>query len=101
MEWLVLLVLAGAAWLWYDSMQAREAALDASRADCRRNGLQLLDDTVALAQLRPARTESGRLALRRVYVFEFTDTGDNRRQGSVVLVGNRARAVELEPHRMQ
>jgi hypothetical protein len=101
MEWLVLLMLVSAGWFWYDSMKAREAALDASRATCLRNGLQLLDDTVALAALRPARNATGHVALRRVYVFEFTDTGDNRRQGSVVLIGNRADGVELEPHRMQ
>jgi hypothetical protein len=101
MEWLVLLMLGSAGWFWHDSMKAREAALEVSRAACLRDGLQLLDDTVALAKLRPARTAAGRMILRRVYVFEFTDTGDNRRQGSVVLTGNRADAVELEPHRMQ
>jgi hypothetical protein len=101
MEWVVLLMLGSAGWFWLDSMKAREAALDASRATCLRDGLQLLDDTVALAKLRPTRTATGRVALRRVYVFEFTDTGDNRRQGSVVLTGNRADGVELEPHRMQ
>jgi hypothetical protein len=101
MEWLILAMMGGAAWFWHDSMNAREAALDASRAACLRNGLQLLDDTVEMARLRPVRTAAGRVALRRVYVFEFTDTGDNRRHGSVVLVGNRAEGVELEPHRMQ
>jgi uncharacterized protein DUF3301 len=92
---------AATAWFWYDSMRAREAAHAAGRDACLRAGLQLLDDTVTLTSLRPVRDSRGRFALRRVYVFEFTDTGDNRRQGSVVLLRGIAGGVELEPHRMQ
>ena len=33
--------------------------------------------------------DDGRLLLRRVYNFEYSDTGDNRRNGSVVLLGHR------------
>ena len=93
-------MLAGA-WLWADNMRARETALEASRDACRREGLQLLDDTVALASLKPTRDSRGRVVLRRVYVFEFTDTGDNRRQGSVVVVRAATVSIELEPYRLQ
>jgi hypothetical protein len=101
MEWLVLLAIILTVWFWSDSMRARQAAHAAGRTACEREGLQLLDDTVAVASMRPVRDSRGRLSLRRVYAFEFTDTGDNRRQGSVVVLRGIAGSVELEPHRIQ
>lgn len=101
MEWSLLVAVIAGTWFWFDSMQAREAALASSRDACSRAGLQLLDDTVALASLRLVRDQRGKVALRRVYIFEFTDTGDNRRQGSVVVVRATPHSVELEPYRMQ
>ncbi|MBE7421959.1 MAG: DUF3301 domain-containing protein [Zoogloeaceae bacterium] len=88
-ELLGLLVLAGGAWLWLDGLKARDGGIAAARAACDAEDLQLLDDTVSLASLRPARNDGGRLLLRRVYNFEYSDTGDNRRNGSVVLLGHR------------
>ena len=38
----------------------------------------LLDDTVVIAGLKPARDEGGRLKLQRAYDFEYSDTGNNR-----------------------
>lgn len=60
----------------------------AARAACDADGLLLLDDTVALGMLRPERDDAGRLRLRRVYHFEYSDTGNNRRRGSVTLLGS-------------
>jgi len=57
--------------------------------------LQLLDDTVAISSLRLARNDDGRLLLRRVYDFEYSDTGDNRRHGSVVMLGHRVVVLNL------
>jgi len=85
---LSLAVLGFLAWLWYDSLNAREAGMREARAACAEEDLQLLDDTVAIRSLRLARDDDGRLRLQRVYGFEFSDTGDNRRQGSVTLLGH-------------
>lgn len=49
----------------------------------------LLDDTVSISGLKPARNEDGHIRLQRSYEFEFSDTGNNRRKGSVVLLGQR------------
>lgn len=84
-----ILVLGALAWLWLDSLKAREAAVRAARAACAAEGLLLLDDTVAISGLKPARDEEGRLKLQRAYDFEYSDTGDNRLHGSVVLRGHR------------
>lgn len=91
------LAFAGVA-LWVDSLRARESAIAAGRAACARYGLQLLDDTVAFARLRLARDAEGRLRLKRTYVFEFSDTGNNRRHGSIVLLGPRVEDLHLEPY---
>lgn len=88
-ELLGLFLLAGGAWFWLDTLKARDGGIAAARAACNSEGLQLLDDTVSLSGLRLARNEDGRLLLRRVYDFEYSDTGDNRCRGSVVLLGQR------------
>jgi len=87
----------GAGWFWYDSMRARERALALGRAACEREGLQFLDETVLCTRTRPARAADGRVRLRRVYRFEFSDDGVNRRGGSLVLLGPALESLELEP----
>lgn len=75
--------------LWYDSLTAREAAVREARAACEAEGLLFLDDTVGIAGLKPARDDEGRIALQRVYDFEYSDTGNNRIRGSIVMLGRR------------
>ncbi len=48
----------------------------------------LLDATVAISGLKLAREENGRLKLQRAYDFEYSDNGNNRLKGSVVLLGD-------------
>jgi hypothetical protein len=86
---------------WIDSLRARERALAAGRAACERNGLQLLDETVAGAGLRLGRNEDGELRIRRVFVFEFSDNGNNRRRGSVVVLGSEVQDLYIEPYPVQ
>lgn len=96
-----LVVLAVGVYFWIDSLRARERAVAAGRAACDRYGVQLLDDTVAIAQLRLARDDEGRLKLRRTYAFEFSDTGNNRRQGAIVMLGSMLAELQLEPYPVQ
>src|SRR4030095_10819487 len=84
-----ILMLGVIAWFWLDSLKAREAAISARLNACESEGLILLDDTVAIASLKPARRDDGRLQLQRAYDFEYTDTGNNRIKGSVVMLGHR------------
>jgi hypothetical protein len=94
---IVLAALALSAWLWFDSMRSRERALAAGRAACERERLQLLDETVECVSLRPGRDVDGRVRLRRVYQFEFSDTGDNRRGGRIVMLGGEVESLTLDP----
>ncbi len=90
-----LVLLAGLGWFWLDSLKARDAAIQAARKACAAESLQLLDDTVSIASLKPARDDDGRLMLQRVYTFEYSDTGDNRRRGSVVLLGHSVSMINI------
>ena len=89
MEVVGILVLAALAWLWLDSLKAREVAVRAAREVCMAEGLQLLDWTVAIASLKLTREENGRLKIQRAYDFEYSDTGNNRLKGGLVMLGHR------------
>lgn len=98
MAWLALIALVGGFALWLDGLRARDLALTVARQQTARLGLQLLDDTVALQRVRLVRTASGWLALARRFRFEFTETGDNRREGMVLLAPDAAPHVEIEAY---
>jgi hypothetical protein len=90
-----LAVLLAGGWLFLDTLRARDAAVAAARGACDAEGVQLLDDTVAIASTRPARDGEGRLTLRRAYDFEYTDSGDNRLRGSVILLGREVEMIRI------
>jgi hypothetical protein len=99
-EAVALLLLVGAGLLWADSLRARERAVRAGRDACARYGLQFLDDTVSFARLRLSRDSDGRVKIARTYTFEFSDTGNNRRDGAIVMLGGELQDLRLEPYRM-
>ncbi len=96
-EILSLVALAAIAWLWLDSLKVREIAVRAARAACAADGLLLLDDTVAIAHLKPVRDDDGHVKLQRAYNFEYSDTGNNRLKGGVVLLGHRVILLNVGP----
>lgn len=88
-------ILAALAWLWFDSIRARDIAVAAARRACAADGVQFLDETVAIASLKPTRDDEGRLVLRRAYAFEYSETGAERRPGSIVLLGQEVLFVNV------
>jgi hypothetical protein len=101
LELSTLLLLAALVWLWFDSMRARERALASGKRACERDGLLFLDETVECVSLGFARDADGRMALRRTYNFEFSDTGNNRRSGRVVMLGGEVESLYTEPYLIQ
>ena len=91
----LLIVLAG--WLVWDTLRAREHANAAMRAACERRGFLFLDDTVSMHALRLVRDTEGRVRLCRVYRFQYSDTGHNRRDGSIALLGDAVIALDVAP----
>ena len=100
---LLTLILLGAAvlWFWQDSLAARESANAAAKEACTRLGLQFLDGTVAFARLALVRVNGGFLQLRRTYVFDYTATSIERRQGFVLLTGRRVESIGYAPGETQ
>jgi hypothetical protein len=96
----IVLILAGI-FLWLDSLRARERAVQAGRSACERYSLQFLDDTVSFARLALGRDSQGQLKIARTYTFEFSDTGNNRRQGAIVMLGSELEDLRLEPYPVQ
>ena len=100
-EGAAIVLLAAGIFFWLDSLRARERALTAGRAACERYELQFLDDTVSVTRVRLGRDDEGQLRIARTYTFEFSDTGNNRRHGAIVMLGGELRDLQLEPSRIQ
>jgi len=95
-----LIVLAAFGWFWFDSMHALEIARKAGRRICDDAHVQFLDDTVAGTALALVRDNTGRRALRRTYRFEFSETGNTRLEGQLIVLGDRIESVTMEPYQM-
>ncbi len=94
---LTMVILAAAVlWFWQDSLAARESANAAAKEACTRLGLQFLDGTVAFARGSLVR-DAGLLKIRRTYVFDYTATSIERRQGFVLLTGRRVESIGYAP----
>lgn len=91
-----ILILGGLAWLWFDSIKARETAVRHVANACRAAHLQLLDDTVAITRFRLVRDEEGRLLPERTYRFEYSNTGDNRCPGRILMLGQQIVTLEMD-----
>lgn len=96
----LLLLVAALGWLWFNSLRALEVARNMGRQACSNAKVQFLDDTVANIGLALVRDKSGRRVLRRTYRFEFSETGNSRLEGRLVLLGDRVESVTMEPYQI-
>ncbi|MEQ8231915.1 MAG: DUF3301 domain-containing protein [Gammaproteobacteria bacterium] len=92
-HWLALAALGVAAW-WYAGKAREQADVVANRL-CTELHCQRLDQAVSLARVRLARGAHG-VTLRRVYRFEFSTTGADRRVGEIGLDNGHARWARLD-----
>ena len=97
---LLLLLFAALGWFWFDSLSALEVARTAGKKVCKDANVQFLDDTVANVGLALVRDKHGRRVLRRTYRFEFSETGNSRLEGRLVVLGRRVESVTLEPYQI-
>ena len=89
-------VCVAAFWFVWNQMKTREIANDAMREACELRGFLFLDDTVSLRSIWPKRDDEGRVRLARHYTFQYSDTGHNRRNGWIALMGTAVTALALE-----
>jgi hypothetical protein len=97
---LFLLLLAAFGWFWFDSLRALEIARNAGKRACDDANVQFLDDTVAGIAFALVRDKSGRRMLRRTYRFEFSETGNTRLEGQLIVLGDRIESVTMEPYQV-
>lgn len=95
-----LLVLAALGWYWLDSLRALEFARGVGKKACDDANVQFLDDTVASTGLKLVRDESGRRVLQRTYHFEFSETGNTRINGQIILLGHKLESVTMDPYQI-
>lgn len=81
--------------LWWTLSRTREMVDALARQVCAELGVQRLDGTVVLREVG-LRWRAPGIGLRRIYRFEFSVSGDDRRQGDVGLVNARPCWVHLE-----
>ena len=96
-EIFIVAILGGLIWLWLESTRVREIAVERARSQCHVNDVQFLDDTVALARMRPARDGNGRLTLKRTYTFEYSATGNDRQLGNITMLGQAVQRLSFSP----
>jgi hypothetical protein len=86
----------GFVYFWLDSIKSKENAMVYAASACRDIEVQLLDQTVSLAKIKLARNKQGRLVFQRIYRFDFSIYGNERREGRVVLLGDRKEQIQLD-----
>ena len=100
MSLFLLLLLTILGWFWFASLRALEIARNTGKQVCQNANVQFLDDTVANIGLALARDQSGRRRLRRTYRFEFSETGNSRLEGRLILLGDKLESVTMEPYQI-
>ena len=100
MDWFILLLLAAIVWFWIDSLRALDAARIAGRRECKKYDVQFLDDAISSIAIALVRDDFGRLVIRRTYRFEFSETGDSRLEGRLILLGKKVESVSMEPYQI-
>ncbi len=81
-------------------MSALEIARNAGKQACAKAEVQFLDDTVASTRLRIVRNDDGRRVFHRTYRFEFSETGNSRLEGSVIMLGDKVESVTMDPYQI-
>jgi len=92
------MVLVAVGWFWLNSIRVLEIARHAAKQACIKADVQFLDDTVASTGINLVRNQSGRRVLQRTYRFEYSETGNNRIEGKVVMLGEMVELVTLHPY---
>lgn len=92
----LIIAVGGAVLVWFEAQRMREYVIRRCTAVCDNAGLQLLDETVALAALRLKRDARGRLHLRRRYQFDVSEHGTDRLRGWITLTGMVVEQIHID-----
>ncbi|MBT4837589.1 MAG: DUF3301 domain-containing protein [Methylococcales bacterium] len=92
----LLFILMALSWYIWDSLSTKELAKTKGQQVCKNSDVQLLDDTVRLHKLWLRRNNRGQLQICRIYLFEFTSTGEFRYSGLIVMIGKHIEEVKMD-----
>jgi hypothetical protein len=93
---ILLLFIGVLVYSWLASLRISDIARHTASTACNRQGLQLLDGTVALQAIRPYWRNINDFGLQRTYVFDYSGDGISRQSGCVIMQNNRVTSVVLE-----
>ena len=85
-EFLLFLAAFAVAWFGWSSLKVREIANRIARAYCKAADVQFLDGSVGFGNLSVVR-DGGKLLLKRVYLFDYSESSVTRRQAAIIFVG--------------
>lgn len=95
-EFALLLFLAAIGVAWFNNRKAQEIAIARCRQACKTAGLQFLDDVAPISRFKFVRGTHGTIRLQRTYTFDYTTAHGERRSGSLVMLGRRPTALQIE-----
>jgi hypothetical protein len=95
-EYALLLLLGAIAVAWFNNRKAQEIAVARCRHACKNAGLQFLDDVAPISRFKLVRDDGGTLRLQRRYSFDYTTAQGERRSGSLVMLGRKPVALQIE-----
>ena len=87
---LILLIVGGAGFFFFTAARAAaERATEVGHDACQAAGVQWLDQSVHAIGMRLRRKDNGWLGLERSFRFEYSEDGENRHIGRIVLLGDK------------
>ena len=92
----LLFVIVLVIWLWRTGQDSRDIAIATARETCQRQGLQFLDGTPALQNIRPGFSRDTGPGLRRVFTFDYSADGVVRKTGCIIMHNTQVTAVLLD-----
>lgn len=95
-SFIILLLIGLIIGFWFDTQHTLVRARTLCKQTCATLHLQLLDDTVALTQMRFRRNSRGTFVFQRTYTFEVTERGGNSRHiGTLVIRGKMLEMIAI------
>ena len=95
-ELLVIILIGLAILYWQAASRCKEIAVAGARKECSICEVQLLDQTVHQVKVSLSRDVSGRWRVWREYRFEYSQDGESRHKGMLILLGQRTIRVALD-----